>query len=241
MRRARLDEGGDGLEVEERAAAARAGDVVRLERTATGGLEDVECEPEALAGSALASDEDGVADAVGEEGTDVHRGPEQGDAGLQWFVAADVRRGIGVGRRRGLRLVTSAATLKAEAVLQQDRVLPAKLLELADEQTERGDRRKVHAVLHSHELRVAVDLVDGQRLGGIEFEDVQVLIDRLGLHVVLRTDFRRDFVEGGTGHDHADGLFAAGLDGIGQGDLGCLTAFVVEGIEGEFRILNFKF
>ena len=239
MRRARLDAGGDGLEVEECAAAARAGHVVGLERTATGGLEDVEGETETLARAAFAAHEDGVADAVGEEGTDVHRGAEQGDAGFQWFVAADVRRRI-VGARE-VRLVTSAATLKAEAILQQNRILPAKLLELADKQTERRDRRKVHPVLHRDELRVAVDLLDGERLGGIEFEDVEVLVDRLGLHVVLRTDFRRDLVEGGPGHDHADGLFAARFDGIGQGDLGRLAAFVVERVKREFKILNFKF
>jgi hypothetical protein len=58
---------GYGLEVEKRSATRRASDKIGFERTATRGLENVESEPQRLAGAGLTPDEDSVADSIGQE------------------------------------------------------------------------------------------------------------------------------------------------------------------------------
>ena len=206
-----LDARGDGLEVEERAPAARAGHVVGLEAAATGGLEDVVGEAQAHAGTTLATHENGVTNAIGEEGADVHGGAEEGD-----FRFEDGRP-------------------ETQAVLQQDRIAAAEAVELRDEQAEGGDGREVHAILHGDELRVAIDVLDAQLLRRVEFEEVQVLVDAFGLHVVLGADLWRDLVEGGTGDDDADGLLAAALRGVAEFGFRSGAALEVEGVEGEGR------
>lgn len=62
---------GGGLEIEERAPAGWAGDVVRFENAGAGGLENIIGQTEGLAGRGLATDEDRIANAIAEKGTDV--------------------------------------------------------------------------------------------------------------------------------------------------------------------------
>ena len=85
----------------------RAGDVIGLERAAARRLQDVVGQPQRLSGAGFAADQDRVADAVRQQRADDHRGAEQGDLRLQ--------------RRR----------LEAQAILQQDRIVPAQSLQLA--------------------------------------------------------------------------------------------------------------
>ena len=91
--------------------------------------------------------------------------------------------------------------------------IPAQAVELREEQAEGSNGREVHAVLHGDELGVAVDVREFLRR--VEFEEVQVFVDALGLHVVLGPNLRRDFVECGAGDDDADGLFASALSAFG--------------------------
>ena len=84
----RLDARGGGLQIEERAAAGGAGDVIGLEDAGAGRLEDVVGEAQRLAGRGFALDEDGVADAVAEQRADVGRGVEQGGRGNRLEVGA---------------------------------------------------------------------------------------------------------------------------------------------------------
>ena len=102
-----LDAAGDGLQVEEGATAGGAGHVIGLERAAARGLQDVVSQPQGLARARFAADQDGVADAVGQQRADDGRGAEQGDLRLQ---------------RRGF---------EAQAILQQDGIGPAQPLSCA--------------------------------------------------------------------------------------------------------------
>jgi hypothetical protein len=66
-----------GLEIEERAAAARAGDVVGLEDAHAGGLQNVVADAQRLAGRVFAVHNDGVANAIAQQRADVRRGDKQ--------------------------------------------------------------------------------------------------------------------------------------------------------------------
>ena len=79
------------LQVEEGAAAGGTCDVVGLEDAVADRLEDVEGKAHARAGAGLAADEDGVANAVAKERTDVGRGAEHGIK----HVRHDAGRGAG--------------------------------------------------------------------------------------------------------------------------------------------------
>ncbi len=68
-----FDARGDGLQIEQRAAATRARDVIGLERAAAGRLQNVVGEPQRLPAARFAADENGVADAVREQRADVRR------------------------------------------------------------------------------------------------------------------------------------------------------------------------
>ena len=88
--------------------------------------------------------------------------------------------------------------------------------------------RQVHAVLHRDQLRVAIDF---EILRRIDFENVQVFVNRLRFHVVLGTNLRRDLVPGCARHDDADGLFAAAFHAVGQLDFRRRAAVEMERIE----------
>jgi hypothetical protein len=58
-------------------------------------------------------------------------------------------------------------------------------------------------------------------LARVEFEEVEVLVDRLGTDIGLGSDAGRDVIEGFAGHDHADRLIATAAEaafefGLGQ-------------------------
>ena len=72
---------------------------------------------------------------------------------------------------------------------------------------------KLHAVLHRDQLGVAIDF---EILRRIDFEDVQIFVNRFRLDVVFRADLRRDFVPGGLRDNDANGLFAAAFHAVGQ-------------------------
>ena len=72
-----FDARGGGLQIEERAPAARAGDVIGLENARAGGLQDVVGQAQRLPGRFFALHENGVADAVAEQRADVGRRGEQ--------------------------------------------------------------------------------------------------------------------------------------------------------------------
>ena len=110
---------GDGLQVEQRAAADWAGDVIGLERAAACRLQNVVGQPQRLAGAGFAAHEDRVANAVRQQRADDDRGAEQGDLG---FAAA-----------RGS---------KPQAILEQDWIVPAQPLQLRGQQAKRGDGRQ---------------------------------------------------------------------------------------------------
>src|SRR5579859_13109 len=107
-----LDAGGDGLEIEEGAAATGAGDVIRLEAATAGGLQDIIGEAERQSGAAFAADEDGVAYTVGQERADDDASLEQGYIGQQ---------GDG---------------FEIDAILEQDWIIASEPLEFGGEQAE---------------------------------------------------------------------------------------------------------
>ena len=138
---------GRGLEIEECAAAARAGDVIGFEDADAGGLEDVVGEPEGLAGGGFALDEDGVADAIAEETAEVGGGAEEG-----------VEEGcVRVGGR-------------GERVLEEDGVA---FVESGGEEPEAGDDGVGIAVRDGDEDRAVegVDAGDGVGVERVDFED----------------------------------------------------------------------
>ena len=87
-------------------------------------------------------------------------------------------------------------------------------------------------------MRLAIDL---EILRGIEFSDVQVLVNRFGFHVVLRTNLRRNLVPRRARDNDANQLFATALHVFVQFNLRRLAFLEVKRIEGKFRIANFKF
>jgi hypothetical protein len=102
-----------------------------------------------------------------------------------------------------------------------------KPLQFRRQQTKRGDGRQFHAVLHGDKLRLAVDF---EILRRVNFRDVQVFIDRLRLHVVLRANFRRDLVPRRAGDDDADELFAAAFD-VFASSISGVTALEMKRVE----------
>ena len=204
-----LNAGGHFLQVKQRAAAAWAGDEVGFERATTGGLQNIVGQAQRLAGAALAANQNGVPNTVAQQRADHDGGAEQGDVWLERCVA------------------------EAEAVFQQNGTRAAKRLESAGQQAERGDGGQVEVVPHRDELRVAVD---GKRLARIDFHHVEFLVNRFRLHVVAWLDARRELVPGRLRHGNADGLFAAALHAVGQLDLWCCTACVIERVVGQRHV-----
>ena len=177
-----LDARGHGLEVEQRATATRARDVIGLEAAATCCLQNVVSQPQRHARTSFAAHENRVADAIRQQCADDNRGAKQSDLRFE---------------SRGF---------KRQTILEQNRIGATQPLQLGRQQTERGDGGQIYAVLHCDKLRVAVDL---EVLRRIKFGDVRVFIDRLGLHIILWTNLRRNLVKRGASDDDPDELFAA--------------------------------
>src|SRR5262249_26818912 len=97
----------------------------------------------------------------------------------------------------------------------------------------RSDRRQIETIFDGHQLRIAVDLTI---LGRIQFEHVEVLVDRLRFDVGFRTDLRRYFIPRRARYDDAHGLFAPGFDAIGQFDFGRLASSKDERIKRRLDI-----
>ena len=74
--------------------------------------------------------------------------------------------------------------------------------------------------------------VDFEALGGIDFEHIEVFVNRFGANVGFCADFRRDFVPGRACNDDANGLVGAAFHVRRQFDFGCLTAVEGEWVEG---------
>ena len=66
------------MEVEQRASAARASYVVRLENTNTSSLKGIVSDSQGLSGSFLALDQNCISYPIAEEGSDICGGIEQG-------------------------------------------------------------------------------------------------------------------------------------------------------------------
>jgi hypothetical protein len=67
MLRARLDARGDGLQIEQRPPARRAGHVIGLETAAAGRLQNIVGQPQALSAAGFAANQNRVANAVGQQ------------------------------------------------------------------------------------------------------------------------------------------------------------------------------
>ena len=104
----------------------------------------------------------------------------------------------------------------------------AEVFEARREQPKGGDRGQRDAVFYSDQLSVAVDV---EAFGGIDFEHIQVFVNRFRTHVSFRADFRRDLVPRGASDHDADRLFTAALHLRRQFDFGCDAAVEGEGIE----------
>jgi hypothetical protein len=162
-----------------------------------------------MARAGFATHENRVADPIRQQRADDDRSAEQSDLGFE--------------RRR----------VKRETVFQQNRILAPQPLQLCGKQTERGDRRQIQTVFHGDKLRVAIDL---EVLRWIELGDIQVFIDRLGLHIVFGPNLRRDLIPRRARDDDADELFAAAFDRLVQLDLGRRAALKVERIERRLNV-----
>jgi hypothetical protein len=200
-----FDAGGDRLEVKEGAAAAGAGHVVGLEAPAAGGLEDIEGQAQALSRPGFFTDEDGVADAVGEQGSEDDGRSEQG--------------GLGV----------AGCAFGLERIFEEDWVGAAEFSKAGGEEAEGSDGGEGGMVGDGDQLSVAGN---GERLGGVDVLELEFFVDGFGSDVVAGADVWGDPVIGGAGDDDADGLGAAAADGRGQVEFGGWSAGVAEGVEG---------
>ena len=81
---------------------------------------------------------------------------------------------------------SSGTGFKIEAILEQDRIVPAQALQFGAQQAKGGDGRQRHAVLDRHQLRVAID---GEILRRINLVDIEVFVNGLGPDVVARDGF----------------------------------------------------
>ena len=207
MLRARLDARGDGLQIEQRPPAARARDVIGLEAAATGGLQNIISQPQRLSAARFAANQNRIANAVRQQRADDDGRAEQGDFRFE---------------RHGFKI---------DAILEQNRIVAAKPLQFRREQAERGDGRQIHAVLHGDKLRLAIDF---KILRRVNFKNVQVFVNRFRLHVVFRTDFRRDLVPRRARDDDADQLFAAAFDVFVQFNFRRLALLEMERVERKF-------
>lgn len=145
---------GGVLQIEERAPTARAGDVVGLEDADAGGLQDVVADAQRLAGGGLALDDDGIADAIAEQGADVRGGAEE--------VVEEVFAASGV-----------------EGVFQQDGV---PLIQLRCEQAIGVDGMQRGAIGDGDKLGLGRGIhgLHGSIVAGIERDDGAVFDDELG-------------------------------------------------------------
>ena len=84
-----FDPRGRGLQIEERPAAGRAGDIVGLENPGASRLENVVRQAQGLAGPVLALHQNGVADAVAKERADVRRGGQEGGQKFRVGILGD--------------------------------------------------------------------------------------------------------------------------------------------------------
>ena len=190
------------LQIEQCPPATRARHIIGLERAATRRLQNVVSQPQRLPAAGLATNQNRVANPIRQQRTDDHRGAQQGDLWLKRCSVGAVRRGIEPQARHYSRIQT---------ILQQNGIVPAKAFQLRSQQTECTDGGQLHAVLHCHQLSLAVDF---KILGGINFRDVQVFVNRLRFHVILGSDLGRDLVPRGAGDDDTDELFAAAFHAV---------------------------
>ncbi len=213
-----FDAGGDGLEVEEGASAGRAGDVVGLEAAAAGSLEDVVGELECGAGGGLTPDQDGVANAVAEEGAEYGGG---GDEGVGGFLGRD-----GLAER-------------GEGVFEEDGVFEASASHAGGEQAVGGDGVKRAGVADGDD---GVWRWRGE-LDGVGLVKGEVFEDGFGFNVGLGGDARGQGVVMCACDDNGDGFIASKSEPVWEGEgLGGMALVVEEvarvGGGGEFRDVN---
>ncbi|MFM1944159.1 MAG: hypothetical protein RI897_3141 [Verrucomicrobiota bacterium] len=152
-----FDVGGDGLEVEESSAAAGAGDVIGFEATAAAGLEDIVGESEGGSGGGFSAEEDGISDAIGEEGSYGDRGADHGAEVIGCILAV------------------------MELVFEEDGVIAAEVLEACSEEPECGDGGERGVVGNRDQLGFTGDFEGG---GRIDFEDIEIFVDGFGSYVI---------------------------------------------------------
>src|SRR5688500_14398698 len=95
-------------------------------------------------------------------------------------------------------------------------------MQLRRQQSKRGDRWKVHTILHRHELRFTLHLKIDCR---IDLLHVQLFVNPLRPDIVPWSNSRRDFVPGRLSHHHANGLFAAAKHSWCEFDFWSFAAF----------------
>ena len=179
-----LDACGDRLKIEERAAAARAGDVVSLEGSASGGLQNVEGQSQGLSGTGFRAHQDCVTNAIGQQGSQIH-------SCLQ----------LGCLRAQSLGWCN-------QPVLEQDGIAAAEGCQADRQQSECRDWRDGESILDGDPLGFARRM--RKIRSGVYLHQVEVFVDRLWLHIRLGGDLRSHCVEGGAFNHHADQILGTG-------------------------------